>query len=416
MDERIAKEKNSSILSPPPGWPRPLGKHAMCGLLGDIVGSIGPHTEADPAALAFQTLTAFGNLVGPGPHFSVEADKHSGRLSVTLVGSSSRARKGTSRGYVLRLLRLADKQWARECVQSGLASGEGLVEAVAKNVESVQDGRLCIVEDELSSDLRVMLRFTNTLSPVLRNAWDGRPLQVMTREAPLRVTDAHVSVIAHITQHDLERYLGQTELFNGFANRFLWVCVRRSKLLPDGGRIGSKVISSLAQRLKESFEFARNLKEVGLSRGAGNLWHKQYAKLTEDVPGLVGAVTSRAEAQVRRMALIYALINQSSTVRTKHLRAALEAWRYCADSALYIFGARESESVENKILAALLLAGEGLTRTQINAALHHHTSKSDISRALEHLKARGLVHKMLVETAGRPAERWHTNAPQEDRG
>lgn len=409
MHNEIEDMKHGTIAPPPPGWPKPLGKDAMCGPLGDIIHSIEPHTEADPAAILFQTLAAFGNLVGPSPHFSVGADKHSARLFVTLVGRSSRARKGTSHGYVFSLLRHADKQWARDCVQTGLASGEGLVEAVAKSVESVQDKRLYIVESEWSSDLRVMMRFTNTLSPVVRNAWDGRPLQVLTRDAPLRVTDAHISIVAHITQDDLERYLGQTELFNGFANRFLWACVERSKLLPDGGQIASKVISSLAQQLKESFEFSKGLKEVGLSTNAKHLWRKEYARLTRDVPGLVGAVTSRAEAQVRRIALIYALIDQSRTVRTKHLRAALEAWRYCTDSALYIFGGRESESAEDKILAALILAEEGLTRTQINDMLHHHKSKSDISRVLQDLNTRGLVHKMMIETAGRPAEVWYSS-------
>ena len=32
-----------------------LHKAAMCGLLGDIVRKIEPHTESDPAALAIQT-------------------------------------------------------------------------------------------------------------------------------------------------------------------------------------------------------------------------------------------------------------------------------------------------------------------------------------------------------------------------
>jgi hypothetical protein len=33
----------------------------------------------------------------------------------------------------------------------------------------------------------------------------------------------------------LLRLLKDTEAFNGFANRFLWICVRRAQLLPDGG-------------------------------------------------------------------------------------------------------------------------------------------------------------------------------------
>jgi len=56
-------QTTSCRTSVPPGCPHPMGKDAMYGLLGDIVSTIDPHTEADPAAVASQTLAAFGNVV-----------------------------------------------------------------------------------------------------------------------------------------------------------------------------------------------------------------------------------------------------------------------------------------------------------------------------------------------------------------
>ena len=48
-------------------WPV-LPCAALHGLAGDVVRTIGPHSEADPAAILIQTLAAVGNIIGPQPH------------------------------------------------------------------------------------------------------------------------------------------------------------------------------------------------------------------------------------------------------------------------------------------------------------------------------------------------------------
>ena len=45
-----------------------------------------------------------------------------------------------------------------------------------------------------------MTREGNTLSYVTRQSWDGGRLQVMTRNNPMKATDAHVSKVGHITK------------------------------------------------------------------------------------------------------------------------------------------------------------------------------------------------------------------------
>ena len=129
----------------------------------------------------------------------------------------------------------------------------------------------------------------------------------------LMVSNAHISVVAQTTEHDLNRYLSQTDIFNGFGNRFLWFSVERSKLLPEGGGIREKDLSVLEKQLKKSVEFARSQKLIPFSHNAAVLWRERYPQLTADVPGLVGAVTSRAESQVRRVALIFALMYSANT-------------------------------------------------------------------------------------------------------
>src|SRR5580692_5026449 len=403
MHEKIAKMAVNLTSARPPGWPKPLGKDALQGLMGDIVSTIEPHSEADPAALVAQELAVFGNAIGRNPHYIVEADRHAANLFVALVGKSARGRKGSSWGHISRMFRHVDHEWALQHVQPGLSTGEGLIAAIADNPDFEKDKRLLIFEDEFSAVLRVMSRWGNTLSTTIRHAWDGRMLQVMTRAAPLRVSNAHISIIAQTTEHDLNRYLINTDLFNGFGNRVLWFSVQRSKLLPDGGGIRNEQLSVLEKQLKKSVEFARNQKEIPFSHNAARLWRERYSQLSADIPGLVGAVTSRAESQVRRVALIFALMDRSSEVRSKHLLAAFEVWRYCDESAFYIFGGRSLVTVEDRILAALNQAEDGLKRTEINLALHHHVSGTAISRALHDLKKQGLVRTKTLKTSGRSA-------------
>ena len=83
---------------PMPAWPRPLQSAALIGLLGELIDILGPHTEADPSAIAVQYLIGFGNIVGRGPHFPVEADAHRMNEFCVLVGETSSSRKGTSLG------------------------------------------------------------------------------------------------------------------------------------------------------------------------------------------------------------------------------------------------------------------------------------------------------------------------------
>ena len=228
--------------------------------------TIDPHTEADPVGILIQCLTTFGNIVGNAPYYQVESDRHHMNLFSVHVGVSARGRKGTAAGRVKAVTMLADKAWSEERTASGLSSGEGLINAVRDPVEKwdakakelqivdpgVADKRLMITEPEFAGALSAMERHGNTLSPVIRNAWDGQRLQTLTKASPLKATGAHVSIIAHITEAEARARLSRTEMANGFANRFLFCCVKRSKLLPHGGDLNEGVLADLCLRFKEA--------------------------------------------------------------------------------------------------------------------------------------------------------------------
>lgn len=411
-------------------WPDPPDEAAFHGLAGDIVRAIEPHSEADPVALLVQFLVAFGNAAGRNAYYQVEADRHFLNLFAVLVGTTSRGRKGTSWGHVWDLFRQADGElgWATGCVEHGLSSGEGLIWRVRDKIEGrepvrekgrvvdyqpvvidegIKDKRLLILEAEFASALRVLQREGNTLSPVIRCAWDHGYLTALTKNSRAKATDAHISIIGHITKPELLRHLDTTEMANGFGNRFLWACVRRSKCLPEGGKLHQKNLAPLVQRLRKALDFARQAGELTWDKEARAEWHRVYPDLSEGKPGLLGAMTARAEAQVVRLACIYACLDRSLVIRLSHLKAALAVWDYCERSARFIFGASLGDPVADEILRALKNAPNGLTRTDIRDLFGRNKAASDIGRALRALVENGLARCEREETDGRPAERWY---------
>lgn len=215
------------------------------------------------------------------------------------------------------------------------------------------DKRLLVVETKFANVLRQIERPGNILSSVIRDAWDTGDLGTLTKNSPTKATGAHVSIIGHITKPELRRYLTRTEAGNGFGNRILWFLVKRSKVLPEGGRLADVDFAPFLNRLEEATRFAEGAGEVTKSPDARSLWANIYPDLSEGKPGLVGALTSRAEAQVLRLSVIYALLDGEKLVQVPHLLAASAVWDYCESSVKYIFGATLGDPVADTILAAV---------------------------------------------------------------
>lgn len=268
------------VAQPQEGEPaRPaLDPAAFHGIAGRVVATLGPHTEADPAGLLLTFLAAAGNVIGPGPRALVGAAEHPARLSVLPVGETARARKGTAQAEVSKVMAQADPGWFETQVMGGLASGEGLIYAVRdgdpEEDGSPSDKRIFVVESEFARVLAVAAREGNTLSAILRQAWDGGRLRTMTRRDPLRASGAHITVVGHITTEELLRRLGDTEIANGFANRFLFALVRRSRKLPEGGSLDPAILDDLGRQVAAAIGRAQRVGILTRSPEARERWAK----------------------------------------------------------------------------------------------------------------------------------------------
>jgi hypothetical protein len=258
-----------------------------------------------------------------------------------------------------------------------------------------------------------MRRQGNTLSSTIRDAWDRGYLNSMVKNSPARATDAHISIAANIPPEELKRGLLAEDMDNGFANRFLWCCSRRSKFLPEGG----KDLSTDFDPVRRDFNRINTdalVGEVTLNRDAQDIWgynHRPetgvYHKLAADRPGIFGHVTARAAPQVLRLSLVYALLDGVLEIRPEHLAAGLEVWRYCENSCRYLFGDLIGDPAADTIVKALRTRPQGLTRWEINQLFQGNKRAAEIDRALGLLAKLGRANFEKEDTGGkRPAERW----------
>lgn len=399
--------------SPEEGWPV-LDPAAFHGLAGRVASTLGPHTEADPAGLLLTFLAFFGSAVGPGPHALADGSVHALRLFVALVGDTSRSRKGTTSARTRSVFELADPSWTHERVMSGFGSGEAIVDEVRDAKmgvdkdgapvvldKGVEDKRLLVLEGEFARILAVAAREGSTISAIIRDAWDLGRLAARARHQKSVATGAHVSIVTNVTVEELRRRLSETEMANGLANRFLFACVRRSKLLPGGGQVDPAVLHRLGSEVRSALEAARKITRVSRSAAAEARWAVMYAEMARGPGGLLGAITARAEAQALRLSVGYALLDGSDTVEEVHLEAAYAVWRFCEDSAAHVFGDALGDDVADRLLAAIRAEGEaGLDFTGQTEVFGRHIKAKRLAAARGELEGLGLISTVKLEPEG----------------
>ncbi len=402
---------------PADNFPEPMAKEAFHGLAGQIVKIMEPQNEINPEALLLQFLVSIGSVVGRGPCTLSARSVNSGSLVVAhhaneflvVCGESALSRKGTSLSYVLDCVRQIDQDWR---VGGGLRTGEGLVFDVRdprpemkKPDAGVPDKRVLYRCEEYSAVLHNIAK--GMLSQHLRDSWDSRNLENRTKVDPIFATGPHISVIGHITPGELRRAFRPQDMSNGFGNRFLWCAAQGFKDVPHPQEIDwFGAHRDLIKQLRNIVQAFRGPVKIPLTPRAKDAWGDWYRKRRSQRRDIKGQLTSmelssRCEAHVKRLALLFAILDNRRTMDLVHLNAAWAIWRYCSDSITWAFpDTNENRFVElprvvqnrvDRLLAALRAHPEGMTRTQISNVFQGNTERSEIEEALKILRQSGLA-------------------------
>lgn len=390
------------MAAPASDLPEPqLHPDARHGIFGRVLDVLEPSTEAEPAAILASLMVGFGAMCGPGPHTTRGPERFPAKDYALIVGASAKARKGTSWSIARGFLERVDNDFFSSKtlrLVTGLSTGEGLIARVRDDridPGGQHDPRLLAVETEFAKVLRVNDRQGNSLSPVLREAWDLGPLGSATKNEPVSSSVHHVCLIGHITIDELLSELDTVSIRNGFANRFVVCFASRKKLLSNPPELDETQVGLLAYDLRQALQAARGRQAMHLTPEASHMWAAIYPEIeSRDVGGVVGDLTSRATAHILRLAVIYALADNCARVEPQHLVAAQAMWQYSEDSLRYIFGDKLGDPVAQRLLEALNTAGpDGLSATKQFELFARKITAERRQAAVQTLTRLGLAHE-----------------------
>jgi hypothetical protein len=414
---------------------RAVSTFAFHGLAGEVVRLIEPETEADPNILLILFLVIAGSMFGRRAWFRRSAQRHYPNLFVAVVGRTSKGRKGTATAAIKFFFDAVDHAFIKKKWVSGMSSSEGLIDEIhdprymrtkipdSKPPEfedrevdpGVGDKRLLVNEGELAGPLAAMQRDGNKLSETIRDAFDSNDLRSMTKRDKTSASNPHISIIGNITPQELSMQMKTVNMFNGFANRFLWAASERSKTLPEDGDWEklerSAAFGDLVKQFRDVYETttvandpydigggSKVTGEIALSDEAQEIWGRNgddggmYANLEIEKHGMHEIITQRAPVMVLRLALVYCLLDGCNEITADHIMAAGDVWRYCDDSARLFFNGRDDlgNPHATKILRLIQKAqveGRDVSRTEVSKLFSNNVDADTIGSAIELLLA-----------------------------
>lgn len=381
-------------------WPELPDDAVYHGSLGEIVRAVAPHTEADPIGVLGTLLASVGACMG-NLRYIYQGSAQAPNLFVVLVGDSSTGRKGTAGSIAREVMNRAYPDWS-QLIVAGLGSGEGLVGYLKAN-EKQGEPRALVMESEFGRLLTVMAREGSTLSPMVRDAWDGVPMgRLLAREQSV-VHSHHVGIVAHVTPVELRAKLSGTDAANGFGNRFIWLAVRRTRLVPFPVSPIEHIDQRLFAAVGAAIADAQTPGEVPWSPDARDAWEELYLELTlRRRYGLLAAMTARTEAQIVRLALVYALLDRSRVIDAVHLRAARALWDYAERSVASVFGTSTGDRHADALRKQL---ADGPLKWEDAKRALGVRSAAELESAVALLESLGIAErtKTRLDTSKRPA-------------
>ncbi len=419
----------NELIEPPEvsisAWPE-LPKEAKYGLAWEIAEAATRDTEADPAAVLITAITYAGAALGRRCYTQIGNSKHHPRIFSLVLGQTARARKGTSADLVLQIARTIedslklDSKPVPNVTHGSISSGEGLVYLVRDESDekddngkakypAVEDKRLFLIDSEISGYFQGTKREGNSASQTVRTAWDGQPMKPITKRDRLTATGHHIGICGHITFKEFKTAVPNSETHNGGLNRFLFFVARRPKLVSLPRPTPEAETAKLVLKMRSAIEFATEEQPEGeiTMESEAEIRYDEIYKIINTEAGSEDqeALGARDDAYVRRLALLFALLDMSPKIRVAHIEAAWGVVRFSRASIAYICDVvPQVNPLGDSILKALEEApGKRLAKTKlINIVGKHH--RPNINNELKRLNGNGKITIETEHTSGAPRQ------------
>ena len=423
---------------PSPLAPPVMPNEGFPDLVADIVKAACANSEAHPVAVAANVVALFCCAVGRVPFQRIGDSVAHARVFALIVGRSGKARKGTAEATPREVFRRADAVLRKRHQNDdrlrihagGLSTGEGVAWAIRDPIEpdpatgkggdlGVADKRLMVIESEFANVLAQVKREGNILSATIRNLWDGRAIEPLTKTSRLSATKPHVVIVGHITGAELREKSTENDAANGLLNRFVVLHVHRPKLVPLPEPTPDAVLDALAQRVADAIHYAtqgnalaNNTHEIVMDSNAKAVWCEMYPTVTADMNGKAGSLMARSEVYCRMLAMVFCLMGKRSEIEPCDLTAALAWVEYWRQSVTYAFLTGDAEPEDDpfaKEVLAMVAARPGIKLSEIQERWHRKRIP-EVKAALEKLLNMApppIEMRKDASTGGRVAQRYY---------
>jgi hypothetical protein len=388
---------------------------AFHGPLGEYARRNQVRVEIDSLSLLLQLLAVTSVADGRRAYAYGGPDRHYPNLYVLIVGTTGVGKGGS--GTVANELGEAIDPGFSQRTAYNVASAPALVQLVSDGVtaterkkakngeykeiqhvkrEPVTDKRLLLFLPEFGSTLVAQKRDGSTLRDELKNAWDGRTIENNKHNCRERATAPHIGMIGHITPVDLQTGSTRADVGNGYLNRFLITEARSAQTLPF--HVPEPDCSDLLDHLRGVLERLGPVNQgarcLDWAEDARDEWAAFYTAIKNrrhpfiaDVPELAG----RLYAQVMRVALNYALLDEAPAIHLQHLRAGKAVCLEALDRIRHLFTGKATGNSDSDLVQKLRTVFAGRKDSWKSTDLHKETgsrlSAKSLAQAAAHLVA-----------------------------
>jgi hypothetical protein len=407
-----------TVIAPPQPTPG-----MFYGMVGEVASIAAAGTEINPVSAAMVYLSFLGANAGRDAFLFINNTYHHPRLFTLHIGRSGRGGKGDSQQLVHRIrkrIEERDSMLLGKIHTGGLSSREGLAALIHDGygeTPAIIDKRIWIIESEFANVLHQSKREGNTLSTAIRQSFDGDDIKPATKSKPIGASNPHIGIHANITPAELTGLLNSREMSNGFANRFLMIYAENVGSVPFPSSTPERLVDELTNKTMDIIHFAKggypnsiNGVEMSISQAAKDLYANVYRELQRPLESdYLASMLERIRPYSLRLAMLFAITDQTRVIEDYHLQAALEWIRYGINTVKFIFADKyinqqqaETRQSADKIMAFLQLSPKGCSMTELNnSCFQKHSSGKEINAALNYLLTENPPRiKQIIEAPG----------------
>jgi hypothetical protein len=385
---------------------------AFYGLAGRLALEVAPINGVSKEAVLIQFLICLSTLCAQKFYYSNGGKKNNTADYLVLVGTTGSSKKGTSFSDVKWFFDQYYPEFTASKLKTGVNSGEGLINCIrdkvvgtdvdkrtGKEIEVIKDeGALSkivlFLETEFSRLLKAGKRDGSTVTEIYRNAWDGVPLEINTSQRSIRSTDYCVSLIAHITPKELKSLVSDIDSSNGYLNRFMFCLITGGEPKPFPESF-DRVDFSFTKELVALFNFINSIDsaEIVLADDAKGLYLEIYNEFYYRPEDKITELVSRNTQHLIKMAMLFAICDQSPEINLSHLKASKALIDYSTASIQELFGKDSLTKKESKVMKFLSSQNGTAPRGKIQSdCFRNNSSKEELDSIQE-----SLVNKNLIQ-------------------